>query len=464
LSLVPARATEREPEREVEPPEPVREIPHEPAPIDAIEGPRVRGSAGLMIEDRDQDGVPDLDDRCPILPGSVQDGGCPQFIRYDTRTGVVELLRTIRFTGKGAALPESSMEVIAELAAMLRANPNMKVRIDGHVHPQRKPRAALELSSERALAVARTLLERGVDRAQMEALACGSNRPVVPERSELRFRNERIGVQVIRPLPETGMPSTMGCEALEMPVLEAPAALREPEPAPPVQAPAKPTPSATPAPAPAPVPAPAATPAAPATKPSPKAAPTTGGVSLPNATPAAAVLALLARTPDGDADGDGRPNAKDECPLAPSGSGNGCPETHRVELEQGRIELLKSLRFEDDRAELHARSREQLDELAATLRANPQMKVRIEAHVADGAGSEPSLALTRKRAAELRKELGKRGVAPERLYAYGCGEGRPIAPNNVPWGRKKNERVELRLLDPVPASGVDSTEGCSASE
>jgi outer membrane protein OmpA-like peptidoglycan-associated protein len=79
-------------------------------------------------------------------------------------------------------------------------------------------------------------------------------------------------------------------------------------------------------------------------------------------------------------------------------------------------------------------------------------------------GAAASLALTRKRADTVRNELASRGVPRARLLAYGCGELRPIAPNNVPWGRKKNERIELHVLDPAPSSGVHSFEGCAASD
>jgi len=176
------------------------------------------------------------------------------------------------------------------------------------------------------------------------------------------------------------------------------------------------------------------------------------------------VAAALAREPDGDSDKDGKRNAADECPLALCKESNGSPETHRVDLEAGQIELLKPIRFDDGATAPSSRSDQTFDELAATLRANPGMKVQLAAHVAAEAGVEASLVLTRKRAAAARSELAKRGIAPARIQAYGCGEGRPIAPNNVPWGRKKNERVEIRVLDPAPSSGVDSLQGCSASE
>jgi outer membrane protein OmpA-like peptidoglycan-associated protein len=88
----------------------------------------------------------------------------------------------------------------------------------------------------------------------------------------------------------------------------------------------------------------------------------------------------------------------------------------------------------------------------------------IQAHVAEGDGEAAALELTRRRAAAVRASLVGAGVAGTRLSAYGCGQALPIAPNNVPWGRKKNERVELRLLDPAPASGIPSIKGCKISE
>jgi outer membrane protein OmpA-like peptidoglycan-associated protein len=181
----------------------------------------------------------------------------------------------------------------------------------------------------------------------------------------------------------------------------------------------------------------------------------------------AALIAALARDPKGDADRDGVANAADACPLAPrsaSGSEPGCPEGHKVDLDAGRIELTRPIRFEDGQSAPSERSAAHLDELAATLRANPTMRVIIEAHVAEESSADASLALTRTRAAAVRSALSARGVPQARLRAYGCGQARPTAPNNVPWGRKRNERVELHLLDPAPASGVHSTVGCVAAE
>ena len=136
---------------------------------------------------------------------------------------------------------------------------------------------------------------------------------------------------------------------------------------------------------------------------------------------------------------------------------------HNLEKKPSKVTRRLSGTVEVAKAD-NARAKKLLDEIAATLRANPEMKVAITADVAADAGVEPSLALTRKRASAVRRELTGSGVAPSRIHAYGCGENRPVAPNNVPWGRKKNERVEVLLLDPAPTSSVHSVEGCSTAE
>jgi outer membrane protein OmpA-like peptidoglycan-associated protein len=480
-----------------------RELPDE-TPVVFV--PDATGSARgeakpteLQLDDGDLDSVRDLEDRCPLLPGRVEESGCPLFIRFDPQTGAIELLKPIRFTGNTAVLEERSGQVLDEVAAVMHARPKIRMRIEGHLRRGGRRSTADRRSADRAVAVTTALAERGVDVSRLEAFGCSSNRPLVPDRSEQSYKNERVDLYVFDPLPPAGFPSTVGCEQAKMP---------EPPPEPPKPAPVSATPpppaapkaepppaplvapKLTPAPAPlvapkltpAPLAAPKLTPAPapPAPKPAP-AAPVAAtprpAAAAPSVTPTARpslpvvaatattaqVAAAIASDSDGDRDRDGKRNGKDECPLAP-GDGAGCPEGHRVDLEGGRIELLKPIRFEDGSATLDTRGKKLLDEIAATLRANADMKVAIATHVAADAGAEPSLALTRKRATTVRRELTQRGVSPARIHAYGCGENRPVAPNNVPWGRKKNERVDVLLLDPAPASSVHSLEGCSAAE
>jgi outer membrane protein OmpA-like peptidoglycan-associated protein len=139
-------------------------------------------------------------------------------------------------------------------------------------------------------------------------------------------------------------------------------------------------------------------------------------------------------------------------------------ETLRVDLAAWRIELLAPVRFEDESTELKDKRAQVIEDLAALLRANPSVKVALLAHAADDPDASKTLALTQRRAAALRDVLVKQGAKREQVRVLGCGHARPVAPNNVPWGRKKNDRVEVLILDPAANGAVHSSEGCSATE
>jgi outer membrane protein OmpA-like peptidoglycan-associated protein len=475
-----------------------------------IEAPAVSEGFGSepaeTIEDRDRDGVADTDDRCPAAPGLAQLNGCPEHIEYDEAKGAITFLQAVRFGEGGATLKERGEASLADVLALLEAYPQMKVRVEAHLTLGRRGDlvSGLRTSAARATAVAGFLVDHGVASARLEAVGCAANRPLVPDVGSQRFKNERVEVHVLEPLPAAGIRSSLGCIPGDVPGAAPPAAKPAPpaltpapappattKPAPPPPAPAAaPKPAAAPPPAPAPKPAaapppppppvapvpkpPAAAPAPPPPPPAPAAppaAPVAPKIAAPAAVAAgvgaATVLAALAREPKGDADRDGVANAEDACPLAPrspSGTEPGCPEGHKVDLDTGRIELTRPIRFEEAASTPSERSAAHLDELAATLRANPSMRVLIEAHLAEEGSAEASLALTRARAAAVRSALTTRGIPQARMRAYGCGQLRPVAPNNVPWGRKRNERVEVHVLDPAPASGVHSADGCVATE
>ena len=92
------------------------------------------------------------------------------------------------------------------------------------------------------------------------------------------------------------------------------------------------------------------------------------------------------------------------------------------------------------------------------------MKVAVVSHTAGEPDAASTLTLSRKRAALIARELEKRGAKTGQVRALGCGQTRPVAPDNVPWGRKKNDRLEVLVLDPAANADVQSLEGCMASE
>lgn len=416
----PAFAPEPEPEAEPEPSSGPASIFAQPPP----------GSDPASL-DRDTDGVSDLDDACPELPGRGN-GGCPQYISYDVERGEILMTAPISFPPSGTTLRRPSEKPLEEIAWLMRTQPALRIRIESHMLVYGDRERQLALSIVRSVAVASWLVEHGVEHGRVEAYGCGTNRPLVAPGHRRELENERTEAHVLQPLPPRGMRSSIGCAQGEVPRPPPPAAIKKPEP------------SAQ------------AAPAAPPTSGAPAAAMT-----------GTALAAALAKSPTADHDGDGVRNANDACVMAPGPAGRrGCPVGHRVEPGAARFEFKKRIKFGANAVELDAASDPWIKELAATLRANPGMKVRIEAHVAEqpGVDAGAALALTRRRAAGVQARLVTQGVAASRLSAVGCGQLHPIAPNNVPWGQKKNERLEVVVLDPAPAAGVASSEGCVPAE
>jgi outer membrane protein OmpA-like peptidoglycan-associated protein len=56
------------------------------------------------------------------------------------------------------------------------------------------------------------------------------------------------------------------------------------------------------------------------------------------------------------------------------------------------------------------------------------------------------MVLSKKRAESLKNYLVSKGVEATRLNALYFGETKPIADNNTPEGRKKNRRVEMKIV------------------
>lgn len=163
--------------------------------------------------------------------------------------------------------------------------------------------------------------------------------------------------------------------------------------------------------------------------------------------------------PDPDNDADGIVDPDDRCPNdAGVAEEQGCPRTR---IEAGRITIADRIEFALNSDVLLPQSNRQLDEVSELLKSNPQVtKLRLEGHTDSNGQDAANMQLSKRRAASVRSALIARGVAPERLEAWGCGEALPIADNEDEEGRQTNRRVEFHVLSPAPEAGPRSPEGC----
>jgi OOP family OmpA-OmpF porin len=148
-----------------------------------------------------------------------------------------------------------------------------------------------------------------------------------------------------------------------------------------------------------------------------------------------------------DSDGDGVPDTIDRCPNTPAGTradASGC----LLLFEENRKSLiLEGVNFANGKADLTDESRAILDNVAASLLANSEIRVAVDGHTSITGTRALNIRLSHARAETVKAYLIGRGVAADRLVARGFGPDRPIASNTTAEGQAKNRRTELSKLD-----------------
>lgn len=189
--------------------------------------------------------------------------------------------------------------------------------------------------------------------------------------------------------------------------------------------------------------------------------------------PAATAPVRAERAQGADVDHDGVVDAEDRCPMEPEsfngyGDEDGCPDRGRVIVEQSNIRILEHIYFTEGSDRIARESLPILDEIAATLKAHPEITaVDVEGH-ADGS-EEDTWSVAARRAAAVRSALRERGVT-QTLVVRPFGATRPIAADDTADGRARNRRVELRIAQragdedqPADGHGAYGTAALAAS-
>src|SRR6266581_1653890 len=151
------------------------------------------------------------------------------------------------------------------------------------------------------------------------------------------------------------------------------------------------------------------------------------------------------------------PTPPGKCPPAPPGSqvdANGClilfaPEAARSPTPGAPPRptlVLTGVNFETGRSILTRDSYMVLDAVAASLVANPDIRIEVAGYTDSTGRKFTNLRLSQGRAAAVRFYLARKGVPPLRMVAKGYGASGYIAPNKTAAGRAQNRRVELHKL------------------
>lgn len=159
---------------------------------------------GCPVVDRDNDGLPNDLDQCPDVPGAAP-SGCPKkvlVVKTDTR---IEIKQQINFeTSKNTIKGALSFEIIDQVAFVLKANPEIKLIIEGHTDSVGDAAKNLKLSDGRAAAVRVALIQRGVEGGRLESIGYGESKPIASNKtSKGKAANRRVEFNIVQHKVET---------------------------------------------------------------------------------------------------------------------------------------------------------------------------------------------------------------------------------------------------------------------
>jgi len=121
-------------------------------------------------------------------------------------------------------------------------------------------------------------------------------------------------------------------------------------------------------------------------------------------------------------------------------------DTLAARLAKDQELTLRTLYFEQSRAELPLLVQASLDTLAQALRNYPELRLEVQGHTDNQGDSTLNRQLSQRRAEAVCRYLVSHGVPASCLQPRGLGGTQPIADNRLPAEPPRNRRVVLRPL------------------
>jgi len=118
----------------------------------------------------------------------------------------------------------------------------------------------------------------------------------------------------------------------------------------------------------------------------------------------------------------------------------------RKDLKKGQTIKLNKLYFDINESTIGENSYGALNEIYDFLRYNEDVVIEIGGHTNGNCDDEFCDELSMTRAKAVADYLANKGIAGERLEYKGYGKRNPISSNKTAGGRKKNQRVEIKIL------------------
>lgn len=166
-------------------------------PLQPEDFDRFEDDDGCPDVDNDEDGLLDPNDQCPNEPetknGFEDEDGCPD-VGVLLDSGTIALEGRVHFEVSQAILKPESRLLLDEVAVLIGEHPELeRIRVEGHTDNDGGEQFNLVLSQDRAEAVRRYLMSRGVLGSRLVAKGFGESRPLARNASARgRAQNRRV--------------------------------------------------------------------------------------------------------------------------------------------------------------------------------------------------------------------------------------------------------------------------------
>ena len=138
-------------------------------------------------------------------------------------------------------------------------------------------------------------------------------------------------------------------------------------------------------------------------------------------------------------------------PVEPRSTASAAPKVttkmERKNLRKGDIIRLEKVYFEANKFELQPESMQSLQALFNFLKENPDVSVEVGGHTNNRPEDNFAIDLSTNRAKAVSDWLVSQGIDQSRVQFKGYGKKYPIDSNLNEEGRKKNQRVEIKILN-----------------
>ena len=161
--------------------------------------PDVAGIAkyqGCPIPDTDGDGINDEEDKCPTRPGPASNQGCPEIAKEVIEKVNMAAKNVFFSTGSYKLLPKS-YKSLNDVVSILKADESLMIDIDGYTDSQGSDELNQTLSENRAKSVKDYLVSKGIDESRLKSTGYGETNPIADNKTAAgRAKNRRTEMTI----------------------------------------------------------------------------------------------------------------------------------------------------------------------------------------------------------------------------------------------------------------------------